>query len=809
MTPHLLILASALVPLALGVTCQQSLSSAPSGGQSDALALPPGMPQDVVKSDSPEPHALVPGDCLLDLLSSSRLEQYPLTNLPDEVLEFAQGPFRMRTPRIPPELWIQGGVVPESIERELKPASKMRLWKAQPRLTRAADNLEVRVLDDGEEMVAARAGEALERGSYAWWDEKLRCVFAIAEQKPGNLVLEYFADPKLELGRYELGLSRDAALSGLRPDGFALTIEPKTLLRRFDIGKVSRPGLLLPATSALSIPVDKLMADRLRVSVGVIDSGYQARDGWMEGSRGLCDGVTFMVLAECGGPAEIVWSRFLNVQQIGRRFFDDVVDLSAYVGKSLTLRLVTQTGRHKAPWYDYGVWADLRLQGTPSRTPAVPDIVLIDIDTLRADRLGCYGYSRPTSPRIDAWARDRSVLYESCTSTAPWTLPSTASILTGMAVHQHRVKEFPRSITQATPTLAVVLKAAGYETCAVTDGGYLGPSFGFDLGFDYFEYSTRRDPSWDWVVDFVKGRRSERPLFLFLQTYLVHAPYLAGTQLPSGRPYSGRFEGQDVDYPNIIDPYLTRALELTEEDRRYVSDCYDGEIVLMDEMVGKLLDEIAVTFDPRRTLVLLTSDHGEEFFERDMLGHGQSLFQELLHVPLIVQFPLPGEGPRVGRVAQPVTTLDIVPTILQCAGISIPGHLPGQSLDTGQASNQPRVAHHKEHVYSLEWQGYKLIDGRIQNRAWTSPAAQLFDLSKDPGEKHDLADREQAKVEELRELFKRYRERYEAVAEESEAEVDPALRELLEAMGYLDKIKPDPPPEPSAGQSSSDGRGGR
>ena len=508
----------------------------------------------------------------------------------------------------------------------------------------------------------------------------------------------------------------------------------------------------------------------------MVDEAFSAADGVITQARGRSDGVTFAI--EVG--AERIWSEHVEPGSPWREF---EVDLSRWKGLPLDLALVSDPGPDGKQAFDYALWSGLRVRGASERRDPRPHVVLVDIDTLRADRLGCYGADRNTSPRLDAWAAEHATLFTDATATASWTLPSTASMLTGLAVHQHRVDRASRILTAKTPPLALLLAAAGYETLGLADGGYVRSSFGFDLGFDVYASSSDEEADWDRALDWI-GSRSERPMFLFLQTYMVHAPYAHDERFENrDAPYDGWLAGKEVSYDEVIEPFREGELELGAADRDYIRRMYDALVARMDERLGPFLDTLDERLAGEPYLLVITSDHGEAFFEHGLVVHGQGLYRELLQVPMIVRFP---EG-RTGRDDEPVSILDIVPTVLDYAGLPVPDFMPGRSLRDLAPTSVPRVSQHSPDAHAVHFGDFKLITGVTHRDQAEDETVLLFHRDGDPDEGENLADAEPdtvARMTGMRDEFVRTYLPVEGGGEGGEG-LDAATMAELEALGYL------------------------
>lgn len=322
------------------------------------------------------------------------------------------------------------------------------------------------------------------------------------------------------------------------------------------------------------------------------------------------------------------------------------------------------------------------LAGCGAKDELPPNILLISIDSLRADHLGCYGYERPTSPAIDALAEE-GVVFEEAISQAPWTLPSHASLLTSLYGRTHQTNDISRQLPHGIPTLSGTLSEAGYETSAVVSGTFMQTRFGLNSGFAHYDddiaqFDHRR--SHEAVTSPEIQRKAEallsgaqEPFMLFLHYWDVHYDYAPPP------PYDTKF---DPDYTGKVSSkgfLKNKRIEagMPAADLDHVVALYDGEIAWVDEHIGRLLATLEATGLDERTIVILTADHGDEFFEHGGKGHSHSLYRELVNVPLIVRGPGVTAG---GRVSTPVELIDIMPTVLELTGVRAPDGLQGRRL---------------------------------------------------------------------------------------------------------------------------------
>ena len=460
-------------------------------------------------------------------------------------------------------------------------------------------------------------------------------------------------------------------------------------------------------------------------------------------------------------------------------------------------------------------WGEAHLLRRPPAPPR--NVLLISVDTLRADRLGCYGYGRPTSPRIDGLAAE-GVRFHQAISQAPWTTPSHISLLTSRYPSSHHVTQsfsgFERFLKEGRGyrvlaedaiTLAEVLQAHGYRTLALTGGATLGAELGFAQGFDAYREDSYgllervRPMLGEWLEE-----SRDLPFFIFLHMFDVHAPY-AHTEMTEGvltdaqrgAIHRGLGEPGHGDISGFAS--LLRGLGLYRVE--VTSALYDGGIRFTDNFLGHLLDDLRRLGLEDRTLVVLTSDHGEEFGDHDpgrfYDAHCQTVYEELIRVPLVVR--LPGAIPAGRVVDTPVELVDVAPTILDVLGIRTPPAMEGKSL-WGLATGSRRE--HKEWTLSeatcndLETKALRRRDLKYI-AAWEARddehagipgpliRERVFDLVADPGEKRRLPGRRR-----LRDLRATLEDRVTALARNAptaaEAPVSEDVLERLRGLGYLE-----------------------
>jgi arylsulfatase A-like enzyme len=390
-----------------------------------------------------------------------------------------------------------------------------------------------------------------------------------------------------------------------------------------------------------------------------------------------------------------------------------------------------------------------------------PNLVLIGVDTLRRDHLGCYGYARATSPNIDRMAAE-GVLFEDVVSQSPWTLPSFATVFTSLYPTQHGAGimgsgagHFGLSMRTSFPPLAMILLKQGYSTGAIINGPALSPEYGLDRGFESYEGTPgwKQRPADEVTREALRwiDEHRDQPFFIFVHYFEPHVPYSPPVPYDTmfDPYYKGRVEkGFDRDTYAIARQALSlRGDPRAEADWRHLRALYDGEITFTDEAVGQLLQGLADRGLEPNTLVVLLSDHGEEFFDHGGFEHGHTLFDELIKVPLI--FSLPGVVPQKRRVAQQVRLVDVLPTVLDIMGIPPETHFEGTSLrplisgeetadDSSQALLSPTFAYSESILYGTEKKSLTVYPWKLIYDTVTGEEM-LYNLRHDPRELRNAA----------------------------------------------------------------------
>lgn len=291
----------------------------------------------------------------------------------------------------------------------------------------------------------------------------------------------------------------------------------------------------------------------------------------------------------------------------------------------------------------------------------MPNVLLVSIDTLRADHVGCYGYARPTTPALDRFAAEHAVRFAHAFAEAPWTLPSHVTMLTGLHPLTHGVRLPEQAPSDEVRNLAELLDPTHYSF-AVTDGGWLSEPWGFARGFESFHAQDRDiDAAVEMALEYVRHRRDKGPWFGFLHTYDVHCPY------DPPEPYAGTFRSPEAEPIEVAgrcgNPHFN-SIPVTAGQARFLADRYDEDLRRVDDALAQLFAELTELDLWKDTIVIVTSDHGEEFLEHGQIGHERTLSREVLAIPLLVAVP----GCEAGVVEAPVGLADLVPTVLELVG---------------------------------------------------------------------------------------------------------------------------------------------
>jgi arylsulfatase A-like enzyme len=469
------------------------------------------------------------------------------------------------------------------------------------------------------------------------------------------------------------------------------------------------------------------------------------------------------------------------------------VDLHAFAGQLAEIRLASHGSGPPVLLQHPHVSGRARAENAPLAGVTAPraNVVLYIVDTLRADHLGCYGYARPTSPRIDAFAAG-ATLFESMIAQSSWTRPAVASLMTGLNPPSHWALSLRDSLRPDVPTLAQSLQSSGYRTAAFVTNFNVSNRWGFDRGFDDFRYLPEDERSANVHVgadvlnrealDWLRRHRAAKPsqpFFLWMHATDPHTPYVPP------EPLARRFRrlpaptrvakiGELRDHPDRI----------TADDAVQLVDGYDAEIAFVDHAFGELLSEIESLGLADDTVIILTADHGEEFLDHGGLEHGRTLYQEQLNVPFIMRVArAPGAGARISTL---VRQIDLMPTLLQLLSVPTPPGLEGRSLIETNAGAEGAFAQTSlgyRETRAFVSDGWKVIEDERNDRH----PGQAYDLVRDPKEQDDRASSQSVRLGYARQEIA-------AIAVgapgsrllKPAATLDAATEERLRSLGYAD-----------------------
>jgi len=462
------------------------------------------------------------------------------------------------------------------------------------------------------------------------------------------------------------------------------------------------------------------------------------------------------------------------------------------------LRFVTEGEPH----LPIGIAEPRILRAALETAARLPNLIVYTIDTLRADHLSCYGASNPTSPNIDHLAQE-GFLFERFYAVAPWTRPTTASLLSGFHPTWHGMgRDLP--LDPELHTLAESLRDAGYSTWAAVANPNVGAeALGFAQGFDRFCDThgigmTLPDPLGaasskrlqatltPWI-----RQHGDEPFLLYLHSIDPHAPYAPPPDAlaPFGRDYTGPWRNRDLRRTNFITP----EAEINEADRHYISDVYDNEIHYQDTQIAALVELLREQGVLDNTVIAIVSDHGEELREHGEWDHGYRVWEELLHVPFVLWIPEPlqtrwGLSPRA--IPATVSQIDFVPGLLELLQVDDPTTRQGRSfLPLLKGTSLPPVPFYAHDYHAWDADEIGAFQRGPHKLIWTlakdgQETPRLYDLEQDPEERNDLSAELPELVRELQTQRRRWTQRFGRDVPSEPLELDERTRAQLKALGY-------------------------
>jgi arylsulfatase A-like enzyme len=610
--------------------------------------------------------------------------------------------------------------------------------------------------------------------------------------------------------------------SGLNP----LAIWPALLSKPFELHAAGSLcvflALSIVATLLLFWALAAILAPVALGAARVLRPGEAAHGGgWFWGRA-----YPLLVLIGFTSPAVWIAARHLDLQTRGGLWVAILAAvLSVWLGLFVLLRSDDRVrGFCRASWTCSLVLALLAggaaavaavSEGHPPPQPpaarAQPNILLVSIDSLRRDHLHCYGYARETSPTIDRLAREGTI-FRTVVAPTSWTLPSHLTLLTALPPEAHGVVDDGMRLRGNALFLAQVLWRAGYATGGVVSAPYLDAGYGFGQGFDlYDDYTVAKasqnrshqgttspalvDTVLRWLDGWDGGGR-QRPFFLFVHMWDVHYDYAPPP--PYDRmfdpDYRGAVTGENYEYGTQV------HAGMDPRDLTHIVALYDGEIRFTDLYLGHLLDRLRAMGVLDDTVVVVTADHGDEFFEHGNKSHSKALYDETTLVPLVVRFP-----PRVpaGKVVDgQVRLMDVAPTILSLAGVSRPPDFGASAFGasyaaadltpwiTAPAGADPpaliaftdlRTTYAPQPLAAVRTTSSKFIRGLRDQQS-----EELYDLAADPGEQVNLLRRDPSLATPLRQQLARWRDGWNGTRPLAEkVELSEEHEERLRALGYM------------------------
>jgi arylsulfatase A-like enzyme len=613
-----------------------------------------------------------------------------------------------------------------------------------------------------------------------------------------SLVLE----PRSKLRGARAGYrDHDARLARVRASGGGPVVDLALLAPRrapapgeawLDVLVEARVPPREPVQRLETAPVEVPAHADLEFAIGLLESA------WAQGP------VAFRVRAcEAGACAEL----FEEVLDPGAaeagRWRDRSVGLGSLAGSRRSFVFESELLSDAEDAYSFPLWADPVVLASAPRGERSVNLVLISLDTLRADHLASYGYPRDTAPFLDEELAPRSALFEAAISSATTTGPSHMTLFTSLPPSVHGVYDADFfALPGAAVTLAEALREQGFATAAVNEGGALALPRGFDRGFGRWVENPvpmphrpglQSEVTFPLGLDWVR-QVGERPFFLFLHTYEVHSPY---------RPppaYAQLFRST----PPGLEPHPRLLWH-----RRPVH--YDREIRYVDDQLRSFVGGLEQAGLLENTLLVITSDHGEEFLEHGFYGHGATPYEEVVRVPLLFH----GAGvPGGRRLDFPVGLVDLMPTLLELAGAPVPPGVMGRSFADVVRGGRPDPSWRERPVFSEAWLSYGLLDrGKrridqptlavrvgprklLRYRDGEGYRYEYYELDRDPRERKDLYPEDASAAQDLKQLLDGYEanaqrlrrllERASETGGRLEFDLDPQHREALRALGYLD-----------------------
>lgn len=512
-----------------------------------------------------------------------------------------------------------------------------------------------------------------------------------------------------------------------------------------------------------------------------------------------------VALAVDGKEPEIVY----QASALGQSGGNFGVDLSEWAGQTASLTLRATSG--EAIFSETGLYVPKMEPAKASKTSAgrAKNAVLVLIDTLRADKLTSYNKgTRVQTPYLDRLAGE-SIVFTRALAPENWTKPSVASLLSGLYPTTHAAKDGKDKLPESVTMVSEHFGELGFVTAGFVANGYVSDKFGFKQGWDKWTNYVREGKRnraqyvFEEAMAWLDARPKDKPFFLYIHTIDPHVPYIPPRKyltMYDPQPYNGRV--QSTKTAALLGDFKTGRVTFDDRDRFRLEALYDGEISYHDDQFARLHEKLAELGLLEDTAIAVTSDHGEEFFDHDSVGHGHSLYEELLHVPLIVR-PPGSAATQPGRWDGEVSLVDVFPTLCELMGHEPPEGIEGRSLVPaieGKARVEAPGASFSEFLtgqVGVRFGRYKAI--------YKGLSPELYDLVEDPEETDNLADKRPIALAAARDLLGGHLGRFvetepiggdvsssppKVPAKRHKAKktnIDPETRKQLKALGYIDE----------------------
>lgn len=577
---------------------------------------------------------------------------------------------------------------------------------------------------------------------------------------------------------------------------------PYNLKRKIKVGASERNAIFSPPDSEYVYTLNISEYSILEFGIGIVRDENSER--LIKSGKEEERGVNFLVMLEIKGRKKTIFQKYIPPPLKNK---EPTLSSSRhtlklpYSAKNARLSFVTEGGDH-----NFSLWINPVLYNKGKNNQ---NIILISIDTLRADHLGCYGYKRDTSPNIDSLASE-SALFLNTYATSPWTLPSHVSLLTSLYGVHHQVYHDDEKMDSSLITLADILRQNHFFCSAFTGGGFLSSVYGFSKGFDtYMEGAGRifHQDSSERVYKAVSrwlDRNKDKKFFLFIHTYQPHDPY----SCPD--PYKTMFLDEEAKWKhlNLLNHLGGKKAifrNLPEQERQNAIGLYDGEIRYTDEkLIGPLVEKLKEMSLYDQTMIIFTSDHGEEFYDHGGWGHGHSLYDESLKVPLIIKFP---ESKFAGEKFENIIShVDIMPTILdemelydpkiRFDGRSLMPILKGKEKDDrfffADIGSHVLDSHIPQKTTMNSGKSKLIFNKRFNKEDLdfflypppTLDSIEIYDLSQDPRETLNVTSK---RVKLANQIIQKINDIYSKAKKRKtgKAEIDEELKDQLRALGYI------------------------